>query len=363
MAIVDKTRVEELVAQAGRPHRLRGAATFADDIGAFGEWVGPRTGPDKRNQNDKNDYVLRRLLTAWKYANRLDYPLEFRRGDPRRNEPDFVLTWADRSLGVEITEAGEEVYQAWLTRREKEAVGAVPEPLPISTDRTAREVLRALKTKVEGFDGGKYRGAPPCDLAIYDNTASGGYLDKRDVLRMLGRPNDLLGRFRQIHLVFEGLVLVDLFGNEPSVIDVRNAYEIDFAAWAFDQAAKLKAGQTTDLDTANLAEELDHLGKSERRALGSHLRNLMTHLLKWQFQPRRRSGSWQNSIQLARSEIHQKLTEEPSLRGALIDLVATEYPRARRQASTETKLSVERFPEPCPYEPRQLIDPEFYPEG
>ena len=363
MTIVDKTDVEELIAQAERPRRLRGVATFADDIGAFGESVGPRTGPDKRNQNDKEDYVLRRLLTAWKYAGRLDFPLEFRRGYPRRNEPDFVLNWTDRSLGIEITEAGEEAYQAWLTSREKEGGGMAPEPLPILTDRTAREVLRALETKVKGFDRSKYRGVPLCDLAIYDNTASGGYLDKREVLRVLGRPDDLLGRFRQIHMVFEGLVLVDLFGNEPSVIDVRNAYEIDFAAWAFDQAAKLKAGQTTGLDSANLAEELDHLGKSERRALGSHLRNLMTRLLKWQFQPRRRSGNWQNSVQLARSEIHQRLTEESSLRGALIDLVATEYTRARRQASTETKLSVERFPERCPYEPRQLIDPEFYPEG
>ena len=45
--------------------------TLADDLGIIGASVGPRTGPHKRTKGEKEDYVLRRLLAAWKISGRL----------------------------------------------------------------------------------------------------------------------------------------------------------------------------------------------------------------------------------------------------------------------------------------------------
>jgi hypothetical protein len=103
------------------------------------------------------------------------------------------------------------------------------------------------------------------------------------------------------------------------------------------------------------------LGKSERKALASHLRNLLLHFLKWQFQPGRRGKSWRLSIDNARSEIFELLTEMPSLRRELNERIASEYGRARRTAEIETELDLATFPEECPYSRKQIVDPEFYP--
>ena len=132
--------------------------------------------------------------------------------------------------------------------------------------------------------------------------------------------------------------------------------------WIFDQVERMRRGATDELDLNYVAEELEDLGKSERRALGSHLRNLLLHLLKWEFQPKMRGESWILSIDNARSEIHELLTEMPSLRRYLEDIVETEYRRARRSPARQAGLTVQEFPEICSYDLEELIDPEFLPE-
>src|SRR5262245_42581512 len=92
-------------------------------------------------------------------------------------------------------------------------------------------------------------------------------------------------------------------------------YDQDFYTWTQEQAALLREGAVQELDLMHLAEEIESLGKSDRRALGSHLRNLVLHLLKWQYQPRgRETGqSWRSSIRNARAEITTLLEDSPSL--------------------------------------------------
>ena len=92
-------------------------------------------------------------------------------------------------------------------------------------------------------------------------------------------------------------------------------YEADLVAWAEANAALLRQGRLAEIDVEHIAEELEDVGKSERRALGSHLRNLMLHLLKWEFQDTRRGVSWQRSIHSARREIAVILADSPSLAG------------------------------------------------
>lgn len=337
--------------------------TLADDLGTIGAWVGPRTGPNKRTQGQKEDYIFRRLLVAWKESGRLSFPITVRATADEGYEPDYVLEKPDgTTLGVEITEAGEENYQAWLTSIERQPTGGqrahlVPfEPLE---QEVADQIRSAIEAKISKFDRGWYRGPTDCHLVVYDNTAWGGFMDIDEIINLIKEPNKLSDRFSQIHLVSSERVFISIFGNDPEKIDVRRAYEIDYAAWIFDQVERLRASKRDDLDLAHIAEELEDLGKSERRALGSHLRNLMLHLLKWRYQPRKRSKSWRVSIYNSRIEICELLCENPSMRPDFKKQVLSQYSRARSLAAIETELDLDVFPEECPFSREQLLDPEY----
>ncbi|MDH3472568.1 MAG: DUF29 domain-containing protein [Rhodospirillales bacterium] len=349
---------------------LHSSETLADDLGVLGTWVGPRTGPIKRTKGQKEDYVLRRLLVAWKMQYELRFPVEIEARTDEEGEPDFVFIWPDgQTLGLEVTEAGDEDYQKWLTEtedlREEDSQEELVTELPqeASTPRTVSEIKKSIGKKVKKFDRGDYRSPLACDLIVYDNTAWGGFLDQQQLLQKLGRPNDLIGRFRKVHIVFGDTVILDIFGSGPVRVDLSDQYEIDYARWIFDQIERLRRGATQELDLAHIAEELEDLGKSERRALASHLKVLMEHLLKWQLQPLTRSSGWRGSIENARTEIHELLTESPSLRAHLRNSVSREYGRSRLAAARESDLPFEVFPEECPYTLEQLIDPEFLPGG
>ena len=140
-------------------------------------------------------------------------------------------------------------------------------------------------------------------------------------------------------------------------------YEQDYAAWAVQTASAIRAGRMSDLDWSAIAEELDDMGKRERRALGSYLRNLLMHLLKWEYQPERRSTSWELTIDQARREIEDILTDSPSLRVELDAVMVKEYPRARRDAAKETGQPLARLPEVCPYPVERILEDGHYPEG
>lgn len=70
--------------------------------------------------------------------------------------------------------------------------------------------------------------------------------------------------------------------------------------------------------TAGVKELIEALGRSEKRALKSHLVRLMAHIIKWQTQPERRSYSWAATIYNAREEIRDIQAETPSLTNAVI---------------------------------------------
>lgn len=132
-------------------------------------------------------------------------------------------------------------------------------------------------------------------------------------------------------------------------------------AWALANAALLREGRVAEVDVAHILEELEDLGKSERRALAGDLRVLLAHLLKWQFQPGLRGPSWRLSIDNARRDIQLILDDSPSLRRLLEEAIAKEYPSARRNAVTETGLTPDQFPNICPYAADQVLRADFWP--
>jgi hypothetical protein len=141
------------------------------------------------------------------------------------------------------------------------------------------------------------------------------------------------------------------------------AYDSDYFLWSAHQAALLRQGRLTLLDIDNLAEEIESLGKSDRRALMSQVQRLLVHLLKWQFQPRRRSVSWESSIETAREEMSRIVEDSPSLKSAIEAGMDREYKSARRKAARETNLPEANFPSLCPYSLMQILDEDFLPES
>jgi predicted nucleic acid-binding Zn-ribbon protein len=130
---------------------------------------------------------------------------------------------------------------------------------------------------------------------------------------------------------------------------MSDLYDRDFYAWSNEQAALLRAGNLSAADIAHIAEEIETLGRSEKRELVSRLSVLLLHLLKWEFQPARRGTSWELSIANARDELTEHLADNPSLKAQLPEAMATAYRRARRSAAIETNLPANTFPPDCPW--------------
>jgi hypothetical protein len=104
------------------------------------------------------------------------------------------------------------------------------------------------------------------------------------------------------------------------------------------------------------------MGKRERRALESHVRNLILHLLKWRYQPLQRGTSWRQSIRNGRIEIRKILRDSPSLTGSVAGIALEEYPAARADAIDETGLADSVFPERYPFAGDELLDAESWPD-
>ena len=140
------------------------------------------------------------------------------------------------------------------------------------------------------------------------------------------------------------------------------SYENDFYSWTQEQAELLKHGRFSELDIANLIEEVESMGRGEKRELESRLTILLLHLLKWKYQDVRRGRSWQLSIDEQRIQFEKTLNENPGLKPALDQIIKYAYKLAVIKAARETKISKSIFPESCPWNLAQFIEDGFYPD-
>ncbi|KUL95056.1 hypothetical protein DK26_13540 [Bosea sp. WAO] len=136
-------------------------------------------------------------------------------------------------------------------------------------------------------------------------------------------------------------------------------YDQDFYGWALEQASLLREGRLSELDAANLAEELGDLGRAEFNSLVSALRVLTMHLLKLDHQPEKRSRSWDLTIASQRLELADLLKDSPGLKPRFDEALGRAYRRARLEASSETGLEASVFPEACPYDLRAIATREI----
>lgn len=156
--------------------------------------------------------------------------------------------------------------------------------------------------------------------------------------------------------------------NVADIVQPTNAselaalYDRDYFAWIEATLQHLQRQNYSRVDWENLIEEIADMGRREKKSLKSNLVVVLLHLLKWQYQPNRRSGSGASSILEHRGQIQDDLESSPSLKPYLDEIYKSAYARASKRAALETGLSKSEFPVDCPYVIAQILDDKFLPE-
>ncbi|MBD2485776.1 DUF29 domain-containing protein [Planktothrix sp. FACHB-1365] len=145
------------------------------------------------------------------------------------------------------------------------------------------------------------------------------------------------------------------------LMTIKSLYEQDFYEWLQTNISLLKEGNFADIDLENILEELESMGRSEKNALKSNLRILLMHLLKYKYQPEKRTNSWRYTITEHRIRLGDTFKTSPSLYRFFEEIFNESYQNARKLASDETGLSINEFPPESPFTLEEVLNPDFLP--
>jgi hypothetical protein len=139
-------------------------------------------------------------------------------------------------------------------------------------------------------------------------------------------------------------------------------YERDFFEWTHTTAKLIRDGAWWAIDADALAEEIESLGKSQQHELENCLYQLVKHLLKWRYQPKRAGRSWRTSINNQRVALDILIENNHSLRQQCQSALEKRYLKARKHASAETELPLATFPLISPWTLEQILNDDFWPD-
>ncbi|MEH1918414.1 DUF29 domain-containing protein [Nostoc sp.] len=145
----------------------------------------------------------------------------------------------------------------------------------------------------------------------------------------------------------------------------QTLYDEDYYLWLRTTINQLRAGQFSDVDLDNLLEELETMGRREKRTVKSLLIRLFEHLLKltyWDKERERNEGYWKGEIRTFRREIKDQLKESPSLKPYILEIFDVCYQEARAEASDRSKLPIDTFPVALLGSLEQILDENWFPE-
>ena len=142
----------------------------------------------------------------------------------------------------------------------------------------------------------------------------------------------------------------------------QSLYEKDFYLWTQTHVNLLKERKFLEVDVPNLIEEVESIGKRDKRELRSRLIVLLMHLLKWKYQPQKRSESWLSTISEQRVSLEELLEDSPSLQPSLVEVFEAYYQKARVKAANETKMMLDVFPAISPFSLEEALDFAYFPE-
>jgi hypothetical protein len=149
---------------------------------------------------------------------------------------------------------------------------------------------------------------------------------------------------------------------EPAI---QTLYDQDYYLWLMTTINQLRAGQFSAVDLDNLLEELESMGRSQKRAIESLLIKLLQHLLKlkfWDEERERNQGHWKGEIRTFRREIKKALKDSPSLKPYILEIFDECYQDARKEASDRTQLSIDTFPVAILGSLEQILDENWFPD-
>ena len=144
---------------------------------------------------------------------------------------------------------------------------------------------------------------------------------------------------------------------------MTTTYENDIVAWAKEQAYLLRSGKLSAIDIEHIAEEIEDVGKSEQRELASRMAVLLSHLLKWRYQPERQSSSWQRTIKEQRKAIARRLKNTPSLKASINDTEWLEDAWGDAISITINETGMDGFPEICPWTIENILAEDWLPSS
>ena len=145
-------------------------------------------------------------------------------------------------------------------------------------------------------------------------------------------------------------------------ISKKTLYEEDFNLWLEETVNLLKTRQLSLIDYENLIEEIESMGKRDKKALESNLEQILMHLLKWKYQKDKRSNSWRYSIIEHRNRLKKDFRDSPSLKPYFDDVLEDCYQTAREFASEQTGLDIKTFPIDIPFTKEQILSSNYLPE-
>ena len=143
--------------------------------------------------------------------------------------------------------------------------------------------------------------------------------------------------------------------------DQDSLYETDFYAWTQRQSLLLRNRQWQQVDLDNVIEEIESLGRQQRQELRNRLAVLIGHLLKWEYQSKKRSRSWLATISIQRIDIAALVADNPSLQPYLNEAMEVAYRKGRMLAVKETELPQKTSPAEVTYSLESILSEDFYP--
>jgi hypothetical protein len=145
---------------------------------------------------------------------------------------------------------------------------------------------------------------------------------------------------------------------------LKTLYETDFNLWLTETANLLRQGKLDELEIENLLEEIEAMGRGERRAMVSLLTRLFEHLLKltyWTAQQDYNARHWRGEILNFRKQIKKELKASPSLKPYLLEILDECYQDAREIVAEVSGLPLETFPAESIASLEKILDEKWFP--
>jgi len=152
--------------------------------------------------------------------------------------------------------------------------------------------------------------------------------------------------------------------NSELKMKLSSLYETDYQLWLDQTVAQLQSHDFGNIDLENLIEEIESLGRSDKRAISSYLMRLCEHLLKikyWEAERKTCFRGWKLEVVNFRLQTQAILKDSPSLKNYLNDNFAIAYQNGRKLFLTASELNAELIPEAPEFTLKQTLDEEWLP--